>query len=313
MTFWQGLTISILAATTGIEGDTDDSDKWGRQAQNFLICLEMLLFSIAHFYCFPTDEWQEGYQPTTEKKTKFGDNLALNDFVADFRLIMRGSSKSKSTRKKNKGKESSTEKGYGALSESVESMPTFEEGADGEEENAVKDLEHGESSESEDEGKTSTDHDISEEASESNDNIDDQSVDEEMQSDVLDSSVDNGVDSSFDADEVVETIRTSLDANDQDVREAASRLMSSAVVQKMSEKEDDHKQKEEYDDDDIVPPDDCLCHPKEDEEEEPNETTNLLGGSSPAGSRAGSNEDLLRPSIFTKVGDMDMGAMNKFS
>jgi hypothetical protein len=100
MTFWQGLIISFLASTTieasggnGSDGDSasdggDDPDLWGKQAQNFLICLEMLLFSIAHFYCFPTDEWQEGYRPASEKKLKGLDNMAFGDFVADLKLIM---------------------------------------------------------------------------------------------------------------------------------------------------------------------------------------------------------------------------------
>jgi hypothetical protein len=51
MTFWQGLAISILAQTTDVGGQ--DEVEWAQSAQNFLICLEMLLFSIAHFYCFP--------------------------------------------------------------------------------------------------------------------------------------------------------------------------------------------------------------------------------------------------------------------
>lgn len=50
MTFWQGLAISVLAETTDFGGE--DAEGWAKSAQNFLICLEMLLFSIAHFYCF---------------------------------------------------------------------------------------------------------------------------------------------------------------------------------------------------------------------------------------------------------------------
>jgi len=93
MTFWQGLVIGFLANRTSIAGDTDaedDKDMWGKQAQNFLICLEMLLFSIAHFFCFPTEEWQEGYRPAAEKKLKMMDNMAFGDFVSDLKLIMRG-------------------------------------------------------------------------------------------------------------------------------------------------------------------------------------------------------------------------------
>ena len=71
MTFWQGLVIGLLAGSTSIAGEqseSNDPDIWGKQAQNFLICLEMLLFSIAHFYCFPTDEWQDGYRPNAVRK-----------------------------------------------------------------------------------------------------------------------------------------------------------------------------------------------------------------------------------------------------
>ncbi len=95
MTFWQGLVISFLASTTneGVPGGSgsdgsDDAELWGKQAQNFLICLEMLLFSIAHFYCFPTDEWQDGYRPAI-KEVRGLDNMAFGDFVADLKLIMR--------------------------------------------------------------------------------------------------------------------------------------------------------------------------------------------------------------------------------
>lgn len=87
MTFWQGLTLSILAETTQVGGN--DADIWAKSAQNFLICLEMLLFSIAHFYCFPTDEWQEGYKAAHSKEGQFGDSIALGDFVQDLKLILK--------------------------------------------------------------------------------------------------------------------------------------------------------------------------------------------------------------------------------
>eukprot|EP00957_Ditylum_brightwellii_P052384 3972922-Ditylum_brightwellii.AAC.1 len=84
----KGLVISILAKTT-VKSDKDNQgEEWAQQAQNFLICLEMLLFSLAHFYCFPTEEWEPGYRPTHEKKSKFGDNMALGDFLEDIKLVM---------------------------------------------------------------------------------------------------------------------------------------------------------------------------------------------------------------------------------
>ena len=95
MTFWQSMVLAFLANSTNMAGSksNEDSDPeiWGKQAQNFLICLEMLLFSIAHFYCFPTEEWEDGYRPAIEKKMSAGDNLALGDFVSDLKLILRGS------------------------------------------------------------------------------------------------------------------------------------------------------------------------------------------------------------------------------
>ena len=86
--------ISILAKTSQGSGTTQndddhDPDLWAKQAQNFVICLEMLLFSIAHFYCFPTDEWMEGYRPKENNNAKFGDNIALGDFYNDMKLVLR--------------------------------------------------------------------------------------------------------------------------------------------------------------------------------------------------------------------------------
>eukprot|EP00574_Skeletonema_japonicum_P003729 CAMPEP_0201719688 /NCGR_PEP_ID=MMETSP0593-20130828/4844_1 /ASSEMBLY_ACC=CAM_ASM_000672 /TAXON_ID=267983 /ORGANISM="Skeletonema japonicum, Strain CCMP2506" /LENGTH=794 /DNA_ID=CAMNT_0048210195 /DNA_START=62 /DNA_END=2446 /DNA_ORIENTATION=+ len=109
MTFWQGLVISLLAESTDIlssggeavtDGNAEDQETYAKQAQNFLICLEMLGFAIAHFYCFPVEEWEEGYRPV-EDRTKFGDNMALGDFLHDLKLIMRHKSK----KKKNKSKD----------------------------------------------------------------------------------------------------------------------------------------------------------------------------------------------------------------
>ncbi len=103
MTFWQGLVISLLAESTDIlssggeavtNGNAEDQETYAKQAQNFLICLEMLGFAIAHFYCFPVEEWEEGYRPV-EDQTKFGDNMALGDFLHDLKLIMRHKSKKK--------------------------------------------------------------------------------------------------------------------------------------------------------------------------------------------------------------------------
>lgn len=96
MTFWQGLAITILAEMTEVGGN--DAETWALSAQNFLICLEMLLFSIAHFYCFPTEEWEDGYRANFNK-AKFGDSIALSDFFADLKLIMKGDARKKKKKK----------------------------------------------------------------------------------------------------------------------------------------------------------------------------------------------------------------------
>mmetsp|Transcript_67 Transcript_67/g.172 ORF Transcript_67/g.172 Transcript_67/m.172 type:complete len:739 (-) Transcript_67:57-2273(-) len=110
MTFWQGIVISLLA-TYGSFGDSDSStqvsedstDKWSAQIQNFLICLEMLIFSIAHFYVFPTAEWVDGYRLEVNKDSKFGDNLALRDFMQDIKLLL-GSKRKSVKRSSSSGK-----------------------------------------------------------------------------------------------------------------------------------------------------------------------------------------------------------------
>ena len=58
----------------------------------------MLLFSIAHFYCFPTEEWEDGYRANFNK-SKFGDSIALGDFLSDIKLIMKGNSMKKKIKK----------------------------------------------------------------------------------------------------------------------------------------------------------------------------------------------------------------------
>lgn len=77
----------------------NDAETWALSAQNFLICLEMLLFSIAHFYCFPTEEWEPDYRANFHK-SKFGDSIALGDFLSDIKLIMKGNTKKKKKKKK---------------------------------------------------------------------------------------------------------------------------------------------------------------------------------------------------------------------
>mmetsp|Transcript_17107 Transcript_17107/g.31948 ORF Transcript_17107/g.31948 Transcript_17107/m.31948 type:complete len:645 (-) Transcript_17107:134-2068(-) len=97
MTFWQGMVITILAKAVF---HVDDPMEWSRQAQNFLTCLEMLFFAIAHCFAFPPDEWKPGYTPRTRsERAKFGDNIALRDFAKDVKFILKSRKKHKIKRK----------------------------------------------------------------------------------------------------------------------------------------------------------------------------------------------------------------------
>eukprot|EP00566_Odontella_aurita_P000659 CAMPEP_0113534256 /NCGR_PEP_ID=MMETSP0015_2-20120614/5063_1 /TAXON_ID=2838 /ORGANISM="Odontella" /LENGTH=547 /DNA_ID=CAMNT_0000433407 /DNA_START=258 /DNA_END=1901 /DNA_ORIENTATION=- /assembly_acc=CAM_ASM_000160 len=98
MTFWQGMVITLLAKAVFI---VDDPMEWSRQAQNFLTCLEMLFFAIAHCFAFPTEEWKPGYTPRERSQNaKFGDNIALQDFARDVKFILKSRKKHKIKRKK---------------------------------------------------------------------------------------------------------------------------------------------------------------------------------------------------------------------
>jgi len=116
MTFWQGLVISILASTTQDFGDDVmqrkvNAEEWADQAQDFLICLEMLLFSIAHFYVFPYEEWKEGYRPKEDKdNTTFMETMAMKDFVYDLKLVLSSGGSKKKSRGRNKKKKDDDDK-----------------------------------------------------------------------------------------------------------------------------------------------------------------------------------------------------------
>jgi len=99
LTFWQGLTISILYGIVSkddrISSTTGSERNFQQDAQNFLITIEMLIASLAHFYVFPHEEWAPGYKPAKkDDEQKFGETLALRDFVSDLKLLI-GSKKKK--------------------------------------------------------------------------------------------------------------------------------------------------------------------------------------------------------------------------
>lgn len=81
-TFWQSICIQAMSAFGLVD------EKAAAQISNFLICVEMLIASIAHFYVFPHHEWHPTYQKQRERTLLIQDTMALRDFVQDMRSMM---------------------------------------------------------------------------------------------------------------------------------------------------------------------------------------------------------------------------------
>ena len=80
------MTIHIIAKFIyQVENPVD----WSRRVQNFVICLEMLFFAVAHVFVFPTEEWKPGYRPKERIKTKLGENIGIHDFVKDVKHMVK--------------------------------------------------------------------------------------------------------------------------------------------------------------------------------------------------------------------------------
>jgi hypothetical protein len=77
--------------------DNDDQTPLERAAeiQNILICMEMLLFSIAHWCVFPSEEWEPDYRP----KEYASPGIGIKDFASDLSFIMSSKSDARAFRK----------------------------------------------------------------------------------------------------------------------------------------------------------------------------------------------------------------------
>lgn len=81
-TFWQNVTIQIMNSFGLVD------QKASVQIQNLLICIEMLLASLAHVYVFPYQEWAEGYKKEKNQGIRLNDTFALKDFLSDLKLMV---------------------------------------------------------------------------------------------------------------------------------------------------------------------------------------------------------------------------------
>lgn len=96
MTFWQKMVLSLVV-NLGYSDKFDSQEAANDfvvQAQNFLICLEMLFSAVAHCFVFTPDEWADGYREREEQRQgrvpvhSFGDSVALGDFINDVKIVM---------------------------------------------------------------------------------------------------------------------------------------------------------------------------------------------------------------------------------
>ncbi|KAL7539858.1 hypothetical protein ACHAXR_009673 [Thalassiosira sp. AJA248-18] len=96
MTFWQRMMLSLIVNIGYADkfNSQEDANNFIIQAQNFLICLEMLFSAVAHCFVFSPDEWTEGYRQREEERRRrvssraFGDSVALGDFISDVKVVM---------------------------------------------------------------------------------------------------------------------------------------------------------------------------------------------------------------------------------
>lgn len=96
MTFWQKMVLGLVV-NLGYSDKFDSQEAANEfvvQAQNFLICLEMLFSAVAHCFVFTPDEWADGYREREEQRQgratphSFGDSVALGDFINDVKIVM---------------------------------------------------------------------------------------------------------------------------------------------------------------------------------------------------------------------------------
>jgi uncharacterized coiled-coil protein SlyX len=291
MTFWQGLAISILAGAT--EEGGDDAEAWAKSSQNFLICLEMLLFSIAHFYCFPVEEWEDGYR-VKHTEYSFGDHIALGDFMQDLKIVLRSQQK--------KHRKGSLVLPEGKVDEDI----VVEEGKE-----VILETPSSQSRESADAKDYSAIQDILDRGSD----VDDDEIEEATKRllactllpDEFDDIWDNGVNGD------VERPHERITENDGDEDDG---------FEVQDDDNDDGHEGEEISGADSNTGVDCGSddapfsrQEARAEEAPPNEMTSLLGhkASGSGSSMASRNEELLRPSIFTTVSEIDAQRRMEFN
>lgn len=92
LSFWQGVFLAALAQF----GWIDEIGSWTVEnvstgVQNWLICIEMALSALGHWYAFPYTPFLTESSRATDLRTTFlNDNLAIDDAVNDFNDVAPG-------------------------------------------------------------------------------------------------------------------------------------------------------------------------------------------------------------------------------
>lgn len=81
-TFWQSLCIQLMSAFDLVD------EKAASQIQNLLICVEMLIATIAHYYIFPYHEWHPDYKKKQERTLLMIETMGFMEFVQDTKSLL---------------------------------------------------------------------------------------------------------------------------------------------------------------------------------------------------------------------------------
>jgi hypothetical protein len=82
MTFWQDILLQCMSGSGVVDARS------AGQIQNLLICIEMFMASIAHFYIFPYEEWDSKKRKQASLEVR--DTMAFYAFLSDFKRVIKG-------------------------------------------------------------------------------------------------------------------------------------------------------------------------------------------------------------------------------
>jgi hypothetical protein len=87
MTFWQDILLQCMSGSGVVDARS------AGQIQNLLICIEMFMASIAHFYIFPYEEWDSKKRKQASLEVR--DTMAFYAFLSDFKRVIKGNPQQK--------------------------------------------------------------------------------------------------------------------------------------------------------------------------------------------------------------------------